>query len=120
MLFREAHDQLACALEGNIQFPGHLVELPVALHTALGLEASGLVEKAGVQHAGVPAAGMGADVAFLFQNGHGQLIAGQFPGNGASDHAAADDDDVIGLHGHCSFPWEKGCKSSVFALSYGP
>ena len=107
MLLGEADDELAGALEGHIQLPGDLIELGVALHGALRLEAAGLVQEAGVQHAGVAAAGLGADVAFLFQHGHGQLVAGQFARDGAAHHAAANDDDVIALHGRFSFPDKK-------------
>ena len=62
-----------------------------------GLEGTGLVEKASVEHAGVAAAGLGAHVALLFQHRDAQPVAGQLSGDGAAHHAAADNDYVVGL-----------------------
>ena len=76
-----------------------------------------VVQEAGMQHAGIAAAGLGAHVAFLLKHGDGQLVAGHFARNRAAHHAAADDDDVIALHGRYSFRVKKGVEN-LFLLFY--
>ena len=99
----EADNQLAGAFEGHVQFPGDLIELRVALDRALRLEGTGLVQEARVQHAGVPPAGLGADIAFLFQDSDRKTPARQLARYRAADRSAADDDHIVILHGTVSF-----------------
>ena len=98
ILVSKADDQFSGALERHIQFPGHPVKLRVAFHRALRFQGAGFVQEARVQHAGVPAAGLGADVALLLKHCDIQLKAGQLARHRAADRAAADDDHIVILH----------------------
>ena len=98
VLLGKADDELSCAFKRNIQLFGHGIEFGIAFNGTGSLERAWLVEKSGVQHAGVPATGLGADVAFLLKYADRKCVPCQFSCNGTSDNTSADDDDIIALH----------------------
>ena len=97
-----AHQDLAAALEREVQLLGQLIHDLVALHAAFCLQAAGGVRKAAMHHGGVAAAGLIADIQIFLQHCNAQLVAGQLARDGAADDARTDDDHIVlffhGIH----------------------
>ena len=91
LLLVKAEHQGTVPLEIEIQLPGQFLHHAISLHIEPCLERSRNRVVACVHNGAVRLGSAGADVLLPLHDAGAQVIAGQFPGNGTSDHAAAND-----------------------------
>ena len=89
----------------------------IAFHTEPGLQRTCVISKPAMDHTGIPAAGLIANIQVLFQYAYFQTVSGHFPGNGAAHHTAANNDYIIQLF-HAAFLLKDNCKIHPMNIFY--
>jgi len=94
------HNIAAAALKGNAQFRRHLVPHGVGAAVHLGLQRAGDGVVPGVNNGRVGRGRPHANIRFLLNQQHLELIPRKLAGCHTAHHTAADDDDVVDVaHG---------------------